>query len=107
MEVAKTFQTLTNPGDLQALYGPAYASGIKTYGINAITVRPVPISRLVDGKAEFVQDERHNHPVGSSEGDRKIAARRFHGSQARLAERTEAPSRSFCRAAVTSANSRE
>jgi ABC-type branched-subunit amino acid transport system substrate-binding protein len=55
MEVSKTFQTLTNPGDLQALYGPAYASGIKTYGINAITVRPVPISRLVDGKAEFVR----------------------------------------------------
>ncbi len=53
--VSKTFQTLTNPGDLQALYGPAYASGIKTYGINAITVMPVPISRLVDGNAEFVR----------------------------------------------------
>jgi branched-chain amino acid transport system substrate-binding protein len=54
-EVSKTFQTLNKPGDLLALYGPAYSSGIKTYGINAITVRPVPISRLVDGKAEFVQ----------------------------------------------------
>ncbi len=54
-EVSKTFQTLTNPGDLQALYGPAYAAGIKTYGINAITVRPVPISRLVDGVAQFVK----------------------------------------------------
>ncbi len=55
MEVSKIFQTLNKPGDLQALYGPAYSSGIKTYGINAITVRPVPISRLVDGKAEFVK----------------------------------------------------
>lgn len=55
MEVSKTFQTLNNAGDLQALYGPAYSSGVKTYGINAITMRPVPISRLVNGQAEFVR----------------------------------------------------
>jgi branched-chain amino acid transport system substrate-binding protein len=54
-KVAETFATLTNPGDLQALYGPAYVSGMKTYGANCLIVRPVPISRLVDGKAEFVR----------------------------------------------------
>ncbi len=26
--VSQTFQTLTNPGDLQALNGPAYVSGL-------------------------------------------------------------------------------
>ncbi|HLA80682.1 MAG TPA: ABC transporter substrate-binding protein [Thermoleophilia bacterium] len=53
--VEKTFQTLTNPGDLQALNGPAYAGGLETYGVNAILIRPVPISRLVDGTPEFVR----------------------------------------------------
>jgi branched-chain amino acid transport system substrate-binding protein len=52
--VVQTFQTLTTPGDLQALNGPAYVSGQQTYGVNCLVVRPVPISRLVDGKAEFV-----------------------------------------------------
>jgi branched-chain amino acid transport system substrate-binding protein len=53
-QVAATFATLTNSGDLQALNGPAYVSGKQTYGVNCLVVRPVPISRLVDGKAEFV-----------------------------------------------------
>jgi branched-chain amino acid transport system substrate-binding protein len=54
-KVAETFATLTNPGDLQSLNGPAYVSGKVTYGVNCLIVRPVPISRLVDGKAEFVR----------------------------------------------------
>ena len=54
-KVAETFATLTNPGDLQALNGPAYVSGKQTYGVNCLVVRPVPISRIVDGKAEFVR----------------------------------------------------
>jgi branched-chain amino acid transport system substrate-binding protein len=55
VKVAETFATLTNPGDLQSLNGPAYVSGKETYGVNCLIVRPVPISRLVDGKAEFVR----------------------------------------------------
>jgi ABC-type branched-subunit amino acid transport system substrate-binding protein len=55
VKVAETSVTLTNPGDVEALYGPAYFSGAETYGINSIVIRPVPISRLVDGKAEFVR----------------------------------------------------
>jgi len=54
-KVAATFATLTHPGDLQSLNGPAYVSGQQTYGANCLIVRPVPISRLVDGKAEFVR----------------------------------------------------
>jgi branched-chain amino acid transport system substrate-binding protein len=54
-KVAETFATLTNPGDLQALNGPAYVSGKQTYGANCVLIRPVPISRLVNGKAEFVR----------------------------------------------------
>jgi ABC-type branched-subunit amino acid transport system substrate-binding protein len=54
-KVAETFATLTNPGDLQALNGPAYVGGKQTYGTNCVVIRPVPISRLVDGKAEFVR----------------------------------------------------
>jgi hypothetical protein len=42
-------------GPLEALYGPAYFSGAETYGINSVVIRPVPISRLVDGTAEFVR----------------------------------------------------
>ena len=54
-KVAETFATLTNPGDLQSLNGPAYVSGKQTYGVNCLIVRPVPISALVDGKAVFVR----------------------------------------------------
>jgi branched-chain amino acid transport system substrate-binding protein len=52
--VVATFESLTNPGDIESIYGAAHVGGLKTCGANHILVRPVPLSRVVDGQAEFV-----------------------------------------------------
>jgi branched-chain amino acid transport system substrate-binding protein len=52
--VLKTLEKMTKPGSLQTVYGPAYMGGLKTYGVNRVLVRPVPISRIKNGKTELV-----------------------------------------------------
>jgi branched-chain amino acid transport system substrate-binding protein len=52
--VEKTFETLTNPGDLQSIFGPAHAGGAKTTGVNRILVKPWPLARLVNGQGEMI-----------------------------------------------------
>jgi branched-chain amino acid transport system substrate-binding protein len=52
--VLKTFETLTSPGDLKSIYGKAYVGGMKTTGVNRIAIRPIPLSRVVNGKGEFI-----------------------------------------------------
>jgi branched-chain amino acid transport system substrate-binding protein len=53
-EVMNTFETLTEPGDLQSVFGPAHVGGLQTYGVNRVLVKPVPMSRLVNGQGEFI-----------------------------------------------------
>lgn len=58
LEAAKIIaklETLTEPGSLHSLFGPAHMGGVKTYGVNRVVVRPVPISSLLDGKVGFVK----------------------------------------------------
>lgn len=52
--VVAKLETLTNPGDLQSVYGPAYAGGLQKTGVRHVIVRPWPLSRIVNGKAEQV-----------------------------------------------------
>jgi branched-chain amino acid transport system substrate-binding protein len=52
--VLKTFEAMNKPGDIKSIFGNAYAGGLKTVGVNRILVRPVPLSRVVNGKAEQV-----------------------------------------------------
>jgi branched-chain amino acid transport system substrate-binding protein len=52
--VLNTFETLTKPGDLQSIFGPAYVGGLKTTGVNRVLVRPTPLSRVMNGKGEFL-----------------------------------------------------
>jgi branched-chain amino acid transport system substrate-binding protein len=52
--VQDVFETLTEPGSLQSIYGPAYVGGLETTGVNRVIVRPVPFSRVVNGHSEFV-----------------------------------------------------
>ncbi len=49
-----TFESLTADGSLQSIYGPAHSGGIETCGANRIIVRPVPMTRVVDGTPEFI-----------------------------------------------------
>lgn len=52
--VQDKFETLTNPGDLQSIFGPAYAGGLEKTGVQRVLVRPWPICRIVNGKPEQV-----------------------------------------------------
>jgi hypothetical protein len=53
-KIQDTFETLTNPGDLQSVFGPAHVGGLKTNGVNRVIVKPMPFSRVVNGKAEYL-----------------------------------------------------
>lgn len=53
--VEATFETLTNPGDLVSIYGPAYAGGKETTGVNRALCKPWPLSRMVNGQTEFIK----------------------------------------------------
>jgi branched-chain amino acid transport system substrate-binding protein len=52
MDVQKTFETLTNPGDLQSIFGPAHAGGLKTTGVNHVLVKPWPMALMMNGKGQ-------------------------------------------------------
>ncbi len=53
-KVISTFESMTAPGSFQTAYGPGYISGKKRFGTNRVVVRPIPISRLVNGEIKFV-----------------------------------------------------
>ena len=53
-KVIAAFDSMTAPGSFQTAYGPAHMGGIKRFGVNRVLVRPLPMSRLMDAKIEFV-----------------------------------------------------
>ena len=53
-KVLDTFETLTAPGSLQSIFGPAHAGGLKKMGVNRALVRPNPMSRVVNGKSDYL-----------------------------------------------------
>lgn len=53
-DVLKTYETLTKPGSLQTTVGPAHVGGLKTFGVNRVLVKPLPVSCLINGKAKSV-----------------------------------------------------
>jgi branched-chain amino acid transport system substrate-binding protein len=52
--VQDTFETLTEPGSLQSIFGAAYVGGLETTGVNRVLVRPSGLSRVVNGNGEFI-----------------------------------------------------
>jgi branched-chain amino acid transport system substrate-binding protein len=53
-KVQDTFETLTAPGSLQSIFGPAHVGGLQTAGVNRILVRPVVMCRMVNGQGEYL-----------------------------------------------------
>jgi branched-chain amino acid transport system substrate-binding protein len=53
-KVIAAFESMTAPGSFDTCWGPAYMSGKKTFGVNRVLNRPVPQTRLMNGKIEFV-----------------------------------------------------
>jgi branched-chain amino acid transport system substrate-binding protein len=53
-KVIATFESMTAPGSFNTCWGPAHMSGKKTFGVNRVLNRPVPQTRLMNGKIEFI-----------------------------------------------------
>jgi ABC-type branched-subunit amino acid transport system substrate-binding protein len=53
-KVQATFDSLTSPGSLKTSYGPGRMGGAERFGVNRVLTRPLPISRLRQGKIEFM-----------------------------------------------------
>jgi branched-chain amino acid transport system substrate-binding protein len=53
-KVVATFESLTNPGDLKTSFGPGSMGGLERFGVNRVLTRSLPISRLREGKIEFM-----------------------------------------------------
>ena len=52
--ILSVIETLTSPGSLQTVFGPARMGGQKTFGVNRVLSRPVPVSAIRDGEIELV-----------------------------------------------------
>lgn len=52
-KVIAAFESMTEPGSINTCWGPANMSGEKTFGVNRVLKRPVPLTRLMNGKIEF------------------------------------------------------
>lgn len=53
-KVIKAFESMTEPGSIQTCWGPGYMTGEKTFGVNRVLNRPVPQTRIMDGKIELI-----------------------------------------------------
>jgi branched-chain amino acid transport system substrate-binding protein len=51
-EIAETWEKMKS---IDAMYGKAKMGGMKAFGINHVMIRPVPITKLDNGKVEFVK----------------------------------------------------
>lgn len=55
MQVVKVLQSMTKPGSLKTTFGPGYMGGLKTYGVNGLLVRPMPITVIQGEKIKMVK----------------------------------------------------
>jgi len=53
-KVVAAFESMTAPESFQTAFGPGHMGGGKRLGVNRVVVRPMPISRLMNGKIVFV-----------------------------------------------------
>jgi len=53
-KVIAAFESMTEPGSIGTCWGPAHMSGAKTFGVNRVLNRPVPQTRLMNGKIVFL-----------------------------------------------------
>ena len=54
MQAVKVLQSMTKPGSLKTTFGPGYMGGLKTYGVNGLLVRPMPITVIQGEKIKMV-----------------------------------------------------
>lgn len=53
-KVVAAFESMTAPGSFQTAFGPGHMAGKNRFGVNRVVVRPLPMSRIMNGKIEFL-----------------------------------------------------
>jgi branched-chain amino acid transport system substrate-binding protein len=53
-KVMATLETMINRGDITTNLGPGYMGGKEKYGVNRVLYRPLPLTRIMNGKMEFI-----------------------------------------------------
>ena len=53
-KVVAAFDSMTAAGSFETAFGPGHMGGGERLGVNRVLVRPMPITRLINGKVEFV-----------------------------------------------------
>jgi ABC-type branched-subunit amino acid transport system substrate-binding protein len=53
-KVVAAFDSMTAPGSFETCWGPGHMGGANRFGVNRAAIRPMPITRLMNGKIEFV-----------------------------------------------------
>jgi ABC-type branched-subunit amino acid transport system substrate-binding protein len=53
-KVFAAMETMNQPGSLKTCFGPARMGGSERFGVNRTLVRPIPLTRLMNGKTEFI-----------------------------------------------------
>ena len=53
-KVLATLETMTAPGSLKTAFGKGRMGGKKRFGVNRVLYRPLPLTRIMKGKTEFV-----------------------------------------------------
>ena len=53
-KVAAALESMTAPGSLKVAYGTGYMGGKKRFGVNRVLYRPIPLTRIMNGKTEFI-----------------------------------------------------
>lgn len=52
--VLAALETMTTLGDILTNLGPGYMGGKENYGVNRVLYRPLPMTRIMNGKMEFI-----------------------------------------------------
>ena len=52
--VQTTIESMTNPGDVKTIEGDGYIGGKDRFGVNRVLYRPIPLTRIMNGVAEFI-----------------------------------------------------
>ncbi len=53
-KVAAVLETMTAPGSLKVAFGQGHMGGKKRFGVNRVLYRPLPLTRIMNGKTEFI-----------------------------------------------------
>jgi len=53
-KVIAALETMTAPGSLKTCFGPGQMGGAKRFGVNRVLTRPLPLTRIMNGKTEFI-----------------------------------------------------